>query len=259
MFLSTFRNKIKAIPSIVYFIIISLFVHLYFLILIKGFRSEVIRKDNPVNVYIAKKSKSKNISSNLQHEVTKVNNTHKDTNKASKKPVGKTSEKIKDKLRDKKVKNNKPSKKNIYLKQNNATESIKKENNNKYESTAKINDSDNNNEEEKINTNEEMVASISNKINEEDLIENYLNYIYTKIKENTFYPKLALRREIEGTVYVKFIVTENGEIKNIKIYKSSGFNILDKAGIEIAKSCSPLKIPPKELEITAPVVFSLKK
>lgn len=92
----------------------------------------------------------------------------------------------------------------------------------------------------------------------EALINAYINYIFITLKKNIYYPNIALKRGIEGTVYIDFMVTESGEIKDITISKSSGFNILDKTAVEIVKKSSPLKPPPEKMKITAPIIFSIK-
>lgn len=109
-----------------------------------------------------------------------------------------------------------------------------------------------------IGKSEGELDSITGSVNENTLISDYIDYIYKTLKENIYYPKLALRRNLEGTVYVEFIITIKGEVKNIKIAKSSGYKVLDEAGIKIAEKCSPLKVPAKEMKINAPIVFKLR-
>jgi len=49
---------------------------------------------------------------------------------------------------------------------------------------------------------------------------------------------------MEGKVKLKVLLTKNGEISSLKIIKSSGFSILDKAAIWSVKSASPFNLPP---------------
>src|SRR5690606_15062655 len=46
------------------------------------------------------------------------------------------------------------------------------------------------------------------------------------------YPKYARENDIEGAVFVSFVVDENGNITNVEISKSSGSGILDKSAME---------------------------
>jgi len=50
-----------------------------------------------------------------------------------------------------------------------------------------------------------------------------------ELKQYFYYPRLAQRRNIQGTVILGFAITLQGEINNIRIVKSSGFAILDMA------------------------------
>ena len=57
------------------------------------------------------------------------------------------------------------------------------------------------------------------------------------------YPKLALKRGYEGILKLKILISKNGEVVDIQIIKSSGYQILDKSGIYAAKNSRfyPLK------------------
>ena len=48
------------------------------------------------------------------------------------------------------------------------------------------------------------------------------------------YPKLALRGGYEGIVKLKIWIAKNGKVTDVKIIKSSGYDILDKTGIKAA-------------------------
>tara|TARA_B100000579_G_scaffold432746_1_gene450163 strand:+ start:861 stop:1460 length:600 start_codon:yes stop_codon:yes gene_type:complete len=69
------------------------------------------------------------------------------------------------------------------------------------------------------------------------------------------YPKLALKRGYEGILKLKILISKNGEVVDIQIIKSSGYQILDKSGIYAAKNSRfyPLK---KERRIN--VEYNLK-
>lgn len=54
------------------------------------------------------------------------------------------------------------------------------------------------------------------------------------IHQNTNYPQLAIEQNIEGTVYVGFIIAENGEILNPTIYQGVD-SIIDAEAINIVK------------------------
>lgn len=105
------------------------------------------------------------------------------------------------------------------------------------------------------------------KINPDELktIEaEYLSKLISLIEKNKTYPNTAKRLNQSGKVLVSFIITKNGEIKNIKISGSSNFEKLDEAALNILKEIQNVGLIPEKLnkeswEITVPIVYQLKK
>lgn len=58
----------------------------------------------------------------------------------------------------------------------------------------------------------------------------------TFLKNNTHYPPVAKEKQLEGIVYVKFIIDKTGKITDIELTKSSGHTILDEEAIRVVKS-----------------------
>ena len=82
------------------------------------------------------------------------------------------------------------------------------------------------------------------------------------IEKNKTYPKTAKRLNQTGKVYVTFIITKDGRIKNCKIEKSSQFDSLDEASLEILTKIANFEAIPEELnkdswEITVPIVYQI--
>lgn len=76
------------------------------------------------------------------------------------------------------------------------------------------------------------------------------------------YPPAARNREIEGTVYVKMLVSSGGSVENAFVARSSGNEALDGAAVEAVYnwSFSPAKDTygsPVRCYITMPVNFVL--
>ncbi len=82
------------------------------------------------------------------------------------------------------------------------------------------------------------------------------------LQENLQYPEEAKEKNIQGRVYVKFKISENGKIKQVKVIRSI-HPIIDKEAIRIIKSM-PSWIPAKsnneniESEKVLPIIFIKK-
>ena len=88
----------------------------------------------------------------------------------------------------------------------------------------------------------------------------YLGYIRQSVEDKKFYPKVAKKMGQTGTPEVTFTVHSDGSITHVKIKESSGFDLLDKAAIEIFSAIGKFKPIPKELdkeswEITIPIEY----
>lgn len=75
------------------------------------------------------------------------------------------------------------------------------------------------------------------------------------IGKNTKYPALALRNQIEGKVYVRFVVDENGRVQNPQVTKGIGGGC-DEAAMAAVKSL-PAFIPGRQNGRAVKVYFSV--
>jgi TonB family protein len=69
------------------------------------------------------------------------------------------------------------------------------------------------------------------------------------------YPLLARKRKIEGTVITVFGINEKGHPGDLKIKKSSGYEILDSAALNIVTKAAPF--PKVSGKIVVPITFKL--
>ncbi|WP_226636485.1 energy transducer TonB [Novosphingobium profundi] len=74
------------------------------------------------------------------------------------------------------------------------------------------------------------------------------------------YPASARARRQQGTVLIRFTVNRQGQVLKTTLAQSSGFGLLDRAGLALPKRTSPLPPPPEdvagnEIELTVPVEF----
>lgn len=83
------------------------------------------------------------------------------------------------------------------------------------------------------------------------------------VQKNVKYPELAKRNNISGTIYVYFIVNEEGKIEDIKITKPLGFGINEEVMrvISSAPGWKPLKVNgiAQKQRIHVPIKLNLPK
>jgi len=84
---------------------------------------------------------------------------------------------------------------------------------------------------------------VTSTINLEGEKKAFLNQVRTKIANNKQYPKMALRRHIQGSVSVIFDIQSSGSVSNIRF--NSGKTILQKAVKESIQKSFPMAIPSK--------------
>lgn len=85
--------------------------------------------------------------------------------------------------------------------------------------------------------------------------------IYKELNQHFTYPKLAVKRNWQGKVLLSLRVTSSGEIKNIKLNQSSGYEILDQAAINSLSKVDYLpeisSWLPFDIDLEFPVVYKL--
>jgi TonB family protein len=81
--------------------------------------------------------------------------------------------------------------------------------------------------------------------------------IRSSIERAKNYPILARKRSIEGTVTVSFRIDARGSPQNVKIVRSSGYQILDEEVPKMLRKASPF--PELSGDIVIPVIFRLKE
>lgn len=77
----------------------------------------------------------------------------------------------------------------------------------------------------------------------------YISYM-TKIKRQIelvwTYPTLAIERGEQGTLILQFTIVSTGQLKGVKIIRSSGSKILDNSAVEAITTAAPYPVFPKE-------------
>lgn len=79
------------------------------------------------------------------------------------------------------------------------------------------------------------------------------------IKRHLSYPPLARKMGWQGNLIISFTLTPKGEIKDVKVEKSSGYELLDRHTLDVLKKTySYFPLPPVEVKIRLPVVYKLE-
>lgn len=76
----------------------------------------------------------------------------------------------------------------------------------------------------------------------------YRHELLEAIARQKNYPEAARRRGLEGVVLVEFIISLNGEISQVKIERTSGSNILDRAAVSSVRRLKRFKPIPEALK-----------
>jgi TonB family protein len=89
----------------------------------------------------------------------------------------------------------------------------------------------------------------------------YLGNARMRIEKAKRYPREARRRGWEGKVVLSFQINRKGEVAQIRLVQSSGYQELDEEGIATLRRASPFSPPPwadeEKLEVQIPLVFRL--
>jgi len=90
----------------------------------------------------------------------------------------------------------------------------------------------------------------------EYLLKNF-SCIRDMIQKMIAYPALAKRMGWEGKVITSFIVSSRGYARDVRISKSSGYEILDENALKAINNASPFPKPPVEAQIIIPILYRL--
>ena len=85
----------------------------------------------------------------------------------------------------------------------------------------------------------------------------FANLIHSRLQASLIYPKLAIRRNLEGTAIISFSI-KKGKIVSYKISKSSGHKILDDAALKLAAKAANLSADPLlDFNLNVPLKYKL--
>lgn len=96
-----------------------------------------------------------------------------------------------------------------------------------------------------------------------DLIDQYFGAVRYQIEKHKRYPSTAQKRNIQGEVTVRFVITPDGGIRNLILVRSSNYKALDDAALKAVHKASPFPKPPanlltkKEMILEISILFEL--
>jgi Periplasmic protein TonB, links inner and outer membranes len=94
---------------------------------------------------------------------------------------------------------------------------------------------------------------------EESFLRERLLVISSIVQRHINYPPIARRMGWEGRVLVSFVLEPNGDIRDLKVLKSSGYEVLDKEALDaIRRSYRDFPKPPISVVVKLPVNFKLE-
>jgi len=95
-----------------------------------------------------------------------------------------------------------------------------------------------------------------------ELVAGYTRTLSSDIARLKRYPALARMRGWQGKTVVSITIGPRGEVLDLKVAESSGFDVLDRQALEMVREAQPLPAAPPSLRglalvVQLPVVFSL--
>ncbi|AFV97875.1 MULTISPECIES: energy transducer TonB [unclassified Sulfuricurvum] len=94
---------------------------------------------------------------------------------------------------------------------------------------------------------------------EEQYLDDHLSTIRELLVKYRKYPSQAVRLKQEGAVKVTFRLKQNGDVEDIRIMGSSGYELLDDDAMALVQKVSEyFPQPPQTVRITVPLNYALK-
>ena len=94
---------------------------------------------------------------------------------------------------------------------------------------------------------------------EESFLRERLSVISNIVQRRINYPPIARRMGWEGRVLIGFILEQNGDIRDLKVLKSCGYEVLDKEALDaIKRSYKDFPKPPVSVVVKLPITFRLE-
>jgi protein TonB len=94
---------------------------------------------------------------------------------------------------------------------------------------------------------------------EEGFLRERLSVISNIVQRHINYPPIARRMGWEGRALIGFVLEPNGDIRDLKVLKSCGYEVLDKEALDaIRRSYKDFPKPPVSVMVKLPITFRLE-
>lgn len=95
-----------------------------------------------------------------------------------------------------------------------------------------------------------------------DALKSFAETVRRKIESNKKYPLSAQRMGLEGRIGIKMTILKDGQLSQVEIISSSGFDILDSAALQSVRDAAPFPPFPEEIrrdeiEMSVYLVFKI--
>ncbi len=77
----------------------------------------------------------------------------------------------------------------------------------------------------------------------------YMEHIKNKIQNVWVYPQEAIQTDQQGQLLILFSIDKNGNLVRLKLIRSSGYSLLDKAALQAVRDASPFPPLPKRFNL----------
>ena len=74
--------------------------------------------------------------------------------------------------------------------------------------------------------------------------QTYLEMVKLRIERFKRYPRRARDRQVQGSVLVRFVITPDGGVRDVRVARSSGHGDLDEAACKAVEGAAPFPRPP---------------
>ncbi len=93
----------------------------------------------------------------------------------------------------------------------------------------------------------------------EGISDEFYRKVQEAIRKKHHYPRLAKIRELQGVVYVEFILNTDGSIEGLKVYQTNTGDILNQQALKtIREAYKNFPLPPKRVRLKIPIEYEMQ-